>query len=99
MLTTLQLIVNPNKVTLQTTEQAINQVIMLKQFVNSVNPVFEALTSTASNMLNNIREVRWHLPAACISFYSQRALALRSGECSTRARAHRLCHQRGHHIC
>jgi hypothetical protein len=61
VLTTLQLIVTPSKVTLQTTEQAINQVIMLKQFVNSVNPVFEALTGTASTMLNNIREVRWHL--------------------------------------
>jgi hypothetical protein len=61
VLTTLQLIVTPSKVTLQTTEQAINQVIMLKQFVNSVNPVFEALAGTASTMLNNIREVRWHL--------------------------------------
>ena len=69
MLTTLQLIVTPNKVTLQTTEQAINQVIMLKQFVNSVNPVFEALTGTASTMLNNIREVRWHLDSAYASPY------------------------------
>lgn len=30
---------------------------MLKQFVNSVNPVYQALTGTASAMLHNIREV------------------------------------------
>ncbi|KNG49018.1 dna mismatch repair protein muts [Stemphylium lycopersici] len=51
------LIVTPSKVTLQTSEQAINQVIMLKHFVNSVNPVFEALTGTGSIMLHNIREL------------------------------------------
>ncbi|EDU45523.1 DNA mismatch repair protein mutS [Pyrenophora tritici-repentis] len=51
------LIVTPNKVTLQTTEQAINQVIMLKQFVHSVNPIFEALTGTSATMLNNVREL------------------------------------------
>ncbi|KAJ4370694.1 MutS protein msh4 [Neocucurbitaria cava] len=52
-----QLIVKPTKSTIQTTEQAINQVIMLKQFVNSVNPIYEALTGTRSTMLNNIREL------------------------------------------
>ncbi|KAF2134159.1 hypothetical protein P153DRAFT_281114 [Dothidotthia symphoricarpi CBS 119687] len=51
------LIVSPSKSTLQTTESAINQVIMLKQFVTSVNPIFEALTGAASSMLNNIREL------------------------------------------
>ncbi|KAJ4352708.1 MutS protein msh4 [Ascochyta clinopodiicola] len=51
------LIVKPVKPTLQTTEQAINQVIMLKQFVTSVNPIFEALTGARSSMLNNIREL------------------------------------------
>ncbi|KAI4663714.1 uncharacterized protein J4E78_004132 [Alternaria triticimaculans] len=51
------LIVTPSKTTLQTTEQSINHVIMLKQFVNSVSPVFEALTGSASVMLNNIREI------------------------------------------
>jgi DNA mismatch repair protein MSH4 len=69
VLTTLQLIVTPSKVTLQTTENSINQVIMLKQFVNSVNPVFEALTGTASTMLNNIREVRVHPPSMFVSFH------------------------------
>jgi DNA mismatch repair protein MSH4 len=42
---------------LQTTEQAINQIIMLKHFVTSVNPIFEALTGTGSSMLDNIREL------------------------------------------
>ena len=54
----MQLIVKPVKPTLQTIEQAINQVIQLKQFVASVNPVFEALTGARSSMLHNIREVR-----------------------------------------
>jgi DNA mismatch repair protein MSH4 len=30
---------------------------MLKHFVSSVNPIFEALTGTGSSMLDNIREV------------------------------------------
>ncbi|KAJ4988349.1 MutS domain V [Stagonosporopsis vannaccii] len=51
------LIVKPVKPTLQTTEQAINQVIMLKQFILSVSPVYEALTGARSSMLNNIREL------------------------------------------
>jgi DNA mismatch repair protein MSH4 len=57
LLTCPQLIVTPSKITLQTTEQSINQVIMLKQFVGSVNPVYQALTGTGSTMLINIREV------------------------------------------
>ncbi|KAH7077239.1 muts domain V-domain-containing protein [Paraphoma chrysanthemicola] len=51
------LIITPSKPTLQTTEQAINQVIMLKHFVGSVNPIYEALTGTGSRMLDNIREL------------------------------------------
>ncbi|KAL1793239.1 hypothetical protein ACET3X_008221 [Alternaria dauci] len=51
------LIVTPSKPTLQTTEQSINHIIMLKQFLDSVRPVFEALTGTGSVMLNNIREI------------------------------------------
>jgi DNA mismatch repair protein MSH4 len=47
------LIITPKKPTLQTTEQAINQIIMLKHFVGAVNPIYEALTGTRSNMLIN----------------------------------------------
>ncbi|KAH4123620.1 hypothetical protein HBI49_025660 [Parastagonospora nodorum] len=52
-----QLIVTPSKPTLQTTEQSINHIIMLKHFVGSVKPIYEALTGTGSSMLNNIREL------------------------------------------
>ncbi|KAF2744082.1 hypothetical protein M011DRAFT_489176 [Sporormia fimetaria CBS 119925] len=51
------LIIIPTKPTIHTTEQSINQVIMLKHFVNSVNPVYEALTGARSAMLHNIREL------------------------------------------
>jgi DNA mismatch repair protein MSH4 len=51
------LIITPSKPTLQTTEQAINQIIMLKHFVGSIKPIYEALTGTGSSMLNNIREL------------------------------------------
>jgi len=52
-----QLIVIPTKPSVQHTEQAINQVIMLKQFVNSVKPIYEALAGARSAILNQIREV------------------------------------------
>lgn len=38
-------------------EQAINQVLMLKQFVGCVEPVYSALTGVRSTMLTEIREV------------------------------------------
>ncbi|KAL5121962.1 MutS protein msh4 [Pleosporales sp. CAS-2024a] len=52
-----QLIITPSQPTLQTTEQSINQIIMLKHFVSSINPIYEALTGTGSSMLDNIREL------------------------------------------
>jgi DNA mismatch repair protein MSH4 len=45
------------KPTIQTTENSINQVLMLKQFVTSVNPIYEALTGARSSLLIYIREV------------------------------------------
>ena len=53
-----KLIIIPTKATIQTTEQSINNVIMLKHFVTSVRPIYESLTGARSWMLNNIREVR-----------------------------------------
>lgn len=53
-----QLIIIPTKPSIHATEQNINDVIMLKQFINLVNPIYEALTGARSWMLNNIREVR-----------------------------------------
>ncbi|KAK3197092.1 hypothetical protein GRF29_1536g554834 [Pseudopithomyces chartarum] len=52
-----RLIIVPTKPSLHTTEQSINQVIMLKQFILSVSPIYEALTGARSWMLNNIREL------------------------------------------
>ncbi|KAF2876499.1 muts domain V-domain-containing protein [Massariosphaeria phaeospora] len=51
------LIVISTKPTIQTTEQSINQVIMLKQFVASINPVYEGLTGSRSAILHDIREL------------------------------------------
>ncbi|KAF2441187.1 hypothetical protein P171DRAFT_419370 [Karstenula rhodostoma CBS 690.94] len=51
------LIIVPTKPTIQTTEQSINQIIMLKHFTTSVSPIYEALTGARSWMLNNIREL------------------------------------------
>lgn len=51
------LITIPVKATLQLSEQAINNVIILKQALMSVNPVFEALTGTRSKLLFAIRNL------------------------------------------
>ena len=42
------------------TEQAINNVIMLKHFVNMVEPVHDSLTGARSELLRNIREVEYY---------------------------------------
>lgn len=56
----LQLILVPTKSSVQAMEQAINHVIMLKQFVNSIRPIYEALSGARSAMLSEIRAVRLH---------------------------------------
>lgn len=45
------------KASLHLSEQAINNVIILKQVLTNVNPVFEALTGARSNLLVAIRGV------------------------------------------
>ena len=52
-----QLILIPVQPTLKDTEQAINNVIMLKQFVGLIKPVFEALTGCRSTILEDIRNL------------------------------------------
>ncbi|KAL0254767.1 MutS protein msh4 [Diplodia seriata] len=49
------LILVPTKPSVQTMEQAINHVIMLKQFVISIRPIYEALTGARSAMLCEIQ--------------------------------------------
>ncbi|KAK5275934.1 MutS protein msh4, partial [Cryomyces antarcticus] len=51
------LIMIPTTSSVQHTEQSVNNVIMLKQFVNSIKPIFEALTGSRSAMLEEIRQV------------------------------------------
>ncbi len=52
-----QLILIPVQTTLGDIEQAINNVIMLKQFVNLIKPIFEALVGVRSPMLEEIRRL------------------------------------------
>ncbi|KAK5164087.1 MutS protein msh4 [Saxophila tyrrhenica] len=52
-----QLILVPVQTTLIDIEQAINNVIMLKQFVDLIKPVFEALVGVRSPMLEEIRRL------------------------------------------
>lgn len=52
-----QLILVPTQPTLKDTEQAVNNVIMLKQSVNLIKPVFESLTGARSSMLQEIRNL------------------------------------------
>ncbi|KAF2480700.1 muts domain V-domain-containing protein [Neohortaea acidophila] len=50
-----QLILIPTQPTLKDTEQAVNNVMMLKQFVSLIPSVFEALTGSRCSMLHEIR--------------------------------------------
>jgi DNA mismatch repair protein MSH4 len=52
-----QLILIPTQPSLKDTEQAVNNVIMLKQFVMLIRPVFEALMGARSTMLQEIRNL------------------------------------------
>ncbi|KAK0282897.1 MutS protein msh4 [Friedmanniomyces endolithicus] len=52
-----QLIVVPVSPQIKDVEQAVNNVIMLKQFVSLIQPVFEALTGARSTMLQEIRSL------------------------------------------
>ena len=52
-----QLILIPTQPSLRDTEQAVNNVIMLKQFVMLIRPAFEALTGSRSTMLQEIRDL------------------------------------------
>lgn len=52
-----QLILIPTQPSLKDTEQAVNNVMLLKQFVSLVRPVFEALTGARSSMLLEIRSL------------------------------------------
>jgi DNA mismatch repair protein MSH4 len=61
-----QLIIIPTKPTIHTTEQSINHIIKLKQFVMSINPIYAALTGARGTMLYDIREVNENLSCLCV---------------------------------
>lgn len=54
---TRKLILNPVKSTFHHVEQSVNHVIMLKSYVMSINPVYEALAGAQSALLKKIRDV------------------------------------------
>ncbi|PGH05308.1 DNA mismatch repair protein MSH4 [Blastomyces parvus] len=51
------LIVVPTKVTFQHAEQSINNVIMLKAYVNAIKPIYQALSGAQSTLLLAIRNL------------------------------------------
>ncbi|KAL1963513.1 hypothetical protein VTN77DRAFT_8094 [Rasamsonia byssochlamydoides] len=51
------LILNPVKPTFHHVEQSVNHVIMLKSYVMSINPVYEALAGAQSALLKKIRDL------------------------------------------
>ncbi|KAI5271768.1 hypothetical protein E4T47_04890 [Aureobasidium subglaciale] len=50
-----QLIIIPTKPSLLSTEQSINNIILLKQFIGGIQPIYEALTGAKSVMLREIQ--------------------------------------------
>jgi hypothetical protein len=50
-------VIIPTKVDFQYAEQCINNVLMLKAFVDSINPLWQALVGVGSGELQKIRQV------------------------------------------
>lgn len=48
----------PKKLDFQYMEQSVNNVLMLKSFVDAIKPIWQALTGVLSEELLNIREAR-----------------------------------------
>ncbi len=72
----------PLKASLQSTEQSVNNVIMLRQFIVSVKPVYEALTGARSVLLADIREVFIAFTLHIYSTYTaDESKALRTPQC------------------
>jgi len=53
-----QLIIKPIHPTLETTEQSLNNIIMLRHFVTTIKPIFDALDGARSGLLMKIRQAR-----------------------------------------
>lgn len=63
-----QITIIPTKPTIQYWEQSINNVIALKQYVNSIPAVFEALTTVKSELLLHINEVSRRCTSTMFAF-------------------------------
>ena len=61
---------------MQYSEQSINNVIQVKQYVNAIRPIYEALTGAKSLLLHMVRGV-------CLSSHFLRTLSLTSQWCDT----------------
>lgn len=57
ILTNLQLIIIPQKPSLQDSEQAINNVLMLKTFLEKVTGIFKALEPATGSLLLKVRDL------------------------------------------
>ena len=53
-----QIVKLPTMIDFDYMEQSVNNVLMLKTFVDSIKPVWQALVGAASDELQHIREVR-----------------------------------------
>lgn len=51
-----QLIVVPKNLTMDYMEQSINKILMLKQFLQAITPLYEVLAGTRSELLTQIRD-------------------------------------------
>ena len=54
---TSKLVLTPKKFDLQYMEQSVNNVLMLKSYVDSIKPIWQSLTGVSSEELQKIREV------------------------------------------
>jgi DNA mismatch repair protein MSH4 len=59
-------VILPTKANFQYAQQCINNVLMLKAFVDSIKPLWQALAGASSGDLHKIRQVRMvHIPEVC----------------------------------
>jgi DNA mismatch repair protein MSH4 len=59
-------VILPTKANFQYAQQCINNVLMLKAFVDSIKPLWQALAGASSGDLQKIRQVCMvHIPEVC----------------------------------
>lgn len=58
---TRKITLNPVKLSISHVEQSVNHVIMLKSYVYSILPIYEALAGAKSSLLIKIKDVRLSL--------------------------------------